>query len=386
MISNRFHRDNVAVGAVKNAAFWGVMFVLLFPSKGSAQPPQSQRVEGLQQKTIMAASDLSVVFINGEFVDSPYEIQHEDDFVFVNGRRLQISDAVMNESSEREGRNRGFGRGGGPEDGWGGGPGGGRRGQRSEAGGGRTISSPSARFARELRDEVQNTGLLIAFDGYPIRIVPIDGEGLSGHLASAESVTDERLAELNLTESVEETAVWMNWLKGYEVSSEAQSRIQSIIDGVIAYETEHQSSIAQVARLEQYAYPLTVLGMLLGVIALGYMLQWAGNGLHQFETTPQSERYVVIALCMMAGMATIDFIWTVLAGQAGQMKEVNPLAASFVESPTELAVFKILATGIGFSILYFWRRRPQIRQATWWMCLVSVLLTFRWVMFDSMRV
>lgn len=377
MISCRFDRNIVAARFTTQILLGGMIIAFCSPSRGSAQESK-----GIQQRTVTAESDVSIVFVNGEFIPSPYEIRHEDDCVFVNGHRLEIPEADLNQPAEREGRNGGFGRGGGPEDG----RGVGRRGPRPAAGNSRTPSSPSLRFARGLREELENAGMLIAFDGYPVRIVPIDGEGLSHLLASGDFVTESQLAELNLTDSDDETAVWMNWLSGYEVSSELQSEIQAMIDRVVAFEAEFRSDIAQVARLEQYAYPLTVLGMLLGVVALGYMLQWAGHGLHQFESTAESERYVVIALCMMAGMAAVDFIWTVLAGQAGQMKEVNPLAANFIESPAQLAVFKILATGIGFGILYFWRQRQQIRQATWWMCLVSVLLTFRWVMFDSMRI
>ena len=85
----------------------------------------------------------------------------------------------------------------------------------------------------------------------------------------------------------------------------------------------------------------------------------------------------------MLGMAGLDLVWTILAGQAGVIREVNPFAASILQSPIQLVAFKFAATGLGIGILYVWRHRRQIQNVTWWMCLVSVLLTFRWVVLDS---
>jgi hypothetical protein len=65
------------------------------------------------------------------------------------------------------------------------------------------------------------------------------------------------------------------------------------------------------------------------------------------------------------------------------MRELNPVAAQLVGSPMHLILFKVVATGAGGAILFIWRHRSQIQQAAWWMCLVCVLLTFRWVVFDS---
>lgn len=365
MFSSHFVRNTVAHKVSDHALSWSICSAVTLIIVGAAQD-----ASGFQQNAMTTESEFNVVFVNGEYIESPYVIQHEDDSVWLNGHRLQVSEASLIEQSGREGRNRG----------------GGRRGPWSPPGMGRTPNSLAFRFARELNDQLQNMGMLIIFEGYPVRSIPINGQGLSEILAAGESVTKQQFEELNLTETKSEADVWMNWLSKAAISSEAQLRIQTISDHVATSEEKYRSEVEQLALLEQFAYPLTVMGMLLGVIALGYMLQWAGNGLNQVEPTAESERYVLIALWMMAGMAIVDFTWTVLAGQAGQMTEVNPLAAYLIHSPSQLAIFKVLAAGVGFGILYFWRQRQQIRQATWWMCLVSVLLTFRWVMFDSMRI
>ncbi|MEP3481179.1 MAG: DUF5658 family protein [Fuerstiella sp.] len=380
MFLSHFDRYTVAAGSAFRVTSWGTCLTVLLMTIGA-----SQQVLGFQKAGRIATSDFNLVFVNGEYVESPYEVQQEGNDLFVNGHRVQVSEASVSAQPEREGRNRrpngDWQRGGGG----GGGYGGGRRGQNTPQINTRTSSSPTSRFARELHSKLQAQGLIVVFDGYPVRNLAIGDEGLSELLLLGSSVTDQQLLDWDFTDSSAEIAVWSNWLSSYEISSEASSRLQTIRDHFESMEAEYHSGIENEARLEQYAYPLTVLGMLLGVIALGYLLQWAGNGLNRHEVTAESERYVVIALCMMACMAAVDLIWTVLAGQAGQMKEINPLAASMIESPSQLALFKLLATGVGFSILYIWRQRQQIRKATWWMCLVSVLLTFRWVMFDSLR-
>ena len=89
-------------------------------------------------------------------------------------------------------------------------------------------------------------------------------------------------------------------------------------------------------------------------------------------------------ILLMLGMSAVDLLWTIMAGQAGVMKEINPLAAGLIQTPTSLALFKVTATAIGCGLLYSFRDRRRVQEATWWMCLVCVLVTFRWVMFDSM--
>ena len=126
--------------------------------------------------------------------------------------------------------------------------------------------------------------------------------------------------------------------------------------------------------------------MLLSVFALGHVLKWTAKSIVAEQNaaySPEVTRCVEVALLLMLAMSLIDLVWTILAGQAGVMKEVNPLAATYLDSPVQLVAFKVTATGLGCGILYAWRRRKQVQDATWWMCLVCVLLTFRWVVFDS---
>lgn len=359
------------------AIFRGVYSVLLIfcvpvsstCSTADATQPQRSEVASAKGAVLHVDSSLSMLFVNGEYVESPYEIHYEPGRVSVNGVSLLVSAP------------RDFVRRGGIE------PivGNGRRRDFASERISRRNGSFERTFARGLRDELESACLLVAFDHYPARFLPANGRGLSAALLSEERSQIDWDEVLSHTESADEAVVWEEWLLGYQIPVGARSRLQEMVDNVRKLEAESQAAIEGYARLERYAYPLTIAAMLLGVVAFGHMLQWAGNGLHRQEASGESERYVILALGMMAGMALIDFVWTVLAGQAGQMTEINPLAARFMDSPAQLAIFKVVATGIGFSILYFWRERHQIQQVAWWMCLVCVLLTFRWVMFDSMR-
>jgi hypothetical protein len=146
---------------------------------------------------------------------------------------------------------------------------------------------------------------------------------------------------------------------------------------------------AALRRLENVAYPLTILGMLVGVFALGYLLQWSARGLVSDDVAscaPQSVRSTWVGLLLIIAMSAIDLIWTILSGSAGLMNELNPVASDLIHSPLHLLIFKVSATAFGVGLLYVARRRRQPQLATWWVCLVFVLLTFRWAVFNSLLI
>jgi hypothetical protein len=134
--------------------------------------------------------------------------------------------------------------------------------------------------------------------------------------------------------------------------------------------------------MERSAYPLTIVGMLLGVFALGHTLKWSSAN----PSGESATSFVKTALLLILAMSCLDLIWTALAGAAGQMKELNPMAVGIINSPTALIVFKSSVTLLACGILMFLRSQPKAQFATWWMCLVCVLLTFRWVVFQSLFV
>jgi hypothetical protein len=182
--------------------------------------------------------------------------------------------------------------------------------------------------------------------------------------------------------SPETIRLWQKWLESYSPPEHVVPLLAARYEKWKQAEDENNRAVAAVQRLENFSYPLTLLGMLVGVVSLGHLLRWPRKE-DQVEAGSETVRAVEIALWLMLGMALIDLIWTILASQAGVMKEVNPLAEKLIHSPLQLAVLKTFATGVGLAIFFLWRRRKQIQVATWWMCLVCVLVTFRWIIFDS---
>ncbi|MDG2130485.1 MAG: DUF5658 family protein [Fuerstiella sp.] len=328
-------------------------------------------------------SEQGLLFLNGEFLSGPYRIEGTIDSVAVNGIRLPASALTMRDSGRRGGGGRGD-RGRGSR-------GQGRSAESAEqergASGNRRGQFPSIRAARLCAASLHDDCIVVVFDDQPLRVL--------SHIAGEYEFCESMLAESPARDQVEQFVqyggtsagreIWRAWLQDFTPDSELRVLMQERIDAADTVEAQNFSDIAASARLEQFAYPLTIAGMLLGVIAFGHMLKWMSRGFDQPDgRASESERFVVVALCLMMGMSVIDLIWTILAGQAGAMTELNPLAAQFIDSPIQLACFKVFATAIGFGILFAWRQRRQVQQATWWMCLVCVLLTFRWVMFDSM--
>ena len=318
--------------------------------------------------------DQGLIFLNGNALPRPYLIQADRETVTINGQPLPASVYVTIESEEAEEEHHRSGferrRGGNPRE---------RRGRQEQA--------PSLRLFRLITSSLDNEDYVILFDDKPFHAISVASEKYD--LATAilvEFPQEHELAFVNKIVYDDATStVWKNWLRAYEPPAGVANELHLLISTIDKIEQETQTKIAAVKRLDHLAYPLTLASMILSVIAFGQLLQWIGKGFAESEERkPESERFLVMALLLMLGMTLIDLIWTILAGQAGIMREVNPVATAYMDSPRQLAIFKVVATSCGLSILYFWRHKPVMQQATWWMCLVCVLVTFRWVVFNSM--
>jgi hypothetical protein len=331
-------------------------------------------------------SDSGILFVNGQFVAPPYQITPSEDVLLINGLTLiprKQSRQRQEWHAERDGRSEQ-------------GPGRNRRRARATADDQEAMDEgvdarPGApavkRYMNSLVEILNGNTIVIAFDNQPVR-----GLSVASHqyefmdlLLNKARTAEQVQAAARQAGSAAGEQLWINWLSDFQADPQLSALLNHYKAEIDAAEVRSLSQIAAAARLEQYSYPLTIAGMLLGVIAFGHMIQWVGRGLGERNgVTEDGQRSVVVALGLMMGMSVIDLTWTILAGQAGAMRELNPVAAPFVTSPMQLAMLKVFATTVGFGILYVWRHRSQIQHATWWMCMVCVLLTFRWVMFDSM--
>lgn len=306
------------------------------------------------------------LFIENRFIEAPYHISWTSDSITLNGTVFPVISTPETVKAEAS-RMRRF-----PE-----------RQPRS--------FSAAAYSARQILRTLEDEYVVVVFaseEGVPFQKQFQTFRSPSTVYALYSHLLGQPLSEgrVNFDMSEEQWQQMQPLLNTLVPNVELTKSMQQFIDDLDQQEVETNQHHAAIARLDTFAYPLTIIAMVLGVYAFGHMLKWAGTTLANSEATntPQAIRYVEVGLMLMLAMSAIDLVWTLLAAQAGAMQELNPIAAHFVKSPMQLTVFKLVATGVGCGILYVYRHRAQMQQATWWMCLVTVLLTFRWVVFDSL--
>jgi hypothetical protein len=134
-------------------------------------------------------------------------------------------------------------------------------------------------------------------------------------------------------------------------------------------------------------YLMNVAGMALVVLAFGALLSQpppracrcqscdhCGDG-----SSPLLQHVLLVVV-----LSAFDLGCTLMASATGVMTELNPMAGSLIQTPWALAAFKLSATLVGATILLGLRRQRRAQVASWWLCLVCSLLTFRWVAFHSL--
>lgn len=305
------------------------------------------------------------LFVNDVYVRPPYVVEFTTHGIQVNG--FQCSQPSTADKPSREGRKRPKGnRGFGDFD----------------------VGRSSGRRAGEFSDTLRQGGVVVVRDDFPAVYVHHGGDmyDFCAAMLAADPTIDQINEFIRLPAEDSQREIWRSWLLSYKAPPDLRIQLQSIFDEIASVTAQGKTRTAAIERLEAFTYPLTILGMLVGVFALGHILKWTARSIvaeKNADYSPEVIRCVEIALLLMLGMSSIDLFWTILGSQAGVMREVNPIAAGMIQSPYQLIVFKIGATCVGCGILYAWRQRTQIQNATWWMCLVCVLLTFRWVVFSS---
>ena len=312
-----------------------------------------------------------ILFVDGEFVEPPYAIEAVGNRATVNGRTVFEMPAKASEQPSF--------------------PGSRRQRWRSEASDEMDDDYETPRSARRaaerIAEELEARHIVVASSGRPFRNLRLGGDIFTfcEVMLAAERSPQQVNEFIRLSGDETQFDTWRGLLDVSQ-GKVLRDRLQAYYDRIQAIEAAGVSRAAAIVRMETFAYPLTLAGMLVGVIALGHVLKWTAKSIvaeQREDYAPEVTRCVEIALLLMLVMSAIDLTWTILAGQAGAMREVNPLAAGYIQSPLHLIALKVVATGLGCGILYAWRQRRQVQNATWWMCLVCVLLTFRWVVFDS---
>jgi hypothetical protein len=181
--------------------------------------------------------------------------------------------------------------------------------------------------------------------------------------------------------------IWEAWLRDYEATDNFLARAELALEEIEQLEAAGAQAVNSVTRLRTLAYPLTMFGMVLAVFSLGHLLQCPPRGPDELKPSRRRAalcRATIVSLALIAAFSGLDLVWTLLASGAGQMTELNPIGSHLLRNPLHLSLFKITATVVSCGLLMYLRQHQRAQLATWWMCLVCTVLTFRWLVLNSM--
>ena len=311
------------------------------------------------------------VFVNGDFLSRPYTFRSSGKLTFVNGVKISeelisvTSAPVFDDGDDYESENRG-------------------RGSR------RWIQRAQQTYAEFLSKSFSVSRMVIvAFDGRTpaLLLKAAGGNDLLSVLVS-ESRRSAILPELlKVAGSPEAAFVWSDWITRFQPSVEFLTAAKPIVDAIDAVIAEMHARRAAIRRLESYAYPLTIVGMMMSVFAIGHLMSNPPNGgkiPDEVEESPEVEKIVIRSLMLVVALSLLDLIWTLLASQAGTMRELNPVGSRLINDPTMLILFKVVMTGLAAGLIFKLRYYRRAQLASWWACLILTLLTVRWLTFNSM--
>lgn len=320
-----------------------------------ANPPRNGDRDGGEERVFFERrTDDGFVFIDGKYVPPPYTLQQTSRGVVVNGAMVR------------------------PNPDWNRGPG--RWGRRGWGARGSHLS------LRDVAEQLSAGGILVSFPDRPLVMVRGSVHSVAFLKAAADpSSRDGELAEvLNGNVPVDERSWWKEWLSSFEPPAELVARANPVIEEFEARSRSEHKVFAARKRLDALSGPLSVAGMVLGVLALGHLLMSRPGVDPSNDETLRRQviRATLISVALIAVMSGFDLTWTLLAYQTGDMQELNPLGNRLIDNPAMLIAFKTAATLLGCCILIGLRRHKSARLASWWMCLVLTVLTFRWIVLN----
>lgn len=192
---------------------------------------------------------------------------------------------------------------------------------------------------------------------------------------------DASIVSRQITLSAEQRAKWSDLLASFVPTVEFSNRAESALILMESNVREHRASLHAQWLLDRAAYPLTVAAMLCVALAAGHLLSRHSQLLAPSPSGASSDhdRAVKITLVYIVAFSALDLVWTILASQGGQMRELHPLGSDLTENPLLLVAFKFVATSVCVGLLFVLRHRPAARKASWHVCLICLLLAGRWI-------
>ena len=298
------------------------------------------------------------LFLNGQYVPLPCDLALDGESLTINGVLVESTPPPL------PGGDR---------------PGGKMRRQRP--------GSEVRRLGTEIVQHLIGGEVVVLFPNQPVIAVPRGKpqyELLTTLLNDSEPVTP-----VSVTRQLRpgQQPAWDAWLARFEPAGEFRQRARDLIALYDQRESEGISAIAANRRLNLFAYPLSVLGMVVTTLGMGHLLSHrppVGAKSLETDASPPALRVLTYSLALVVVYSVLDLTWTILAHQAGQMLELNPLGSHLIENPLHLVAFKAGATGLAVGLLFVLRKYRRAQLAAWWVCLVCTLLTARWLTISPM--
>jgi len=365
------------------------------PRRGFGTPPFSR--EGGEARWPEPPTEVKAtkgfVFLDGVYLPPPYEIRYADNALSINGQQLTCQPTRSNYGPG----GRGFGYyGGGGHGGYGpagsgsGGYGSGGPGGFGPGGSGRA-SEPWRFMVSELAQQLAGDSVVMSFPEQPLVVLGSSGatydllKKLNGGSSAGNDSEGKAVIPVSFLQHLPEGfdhAVWNEWIDGYKPPADLRKRGALLVAAYDATEKEAMESIAATKRLNAWVYPLTIGLMIVTVLAVGHLLggrPHAGQSTTGVDDSPVMVRALNWSLIFVALLSVGDLVLTMLAGQAGQMRELNPVGSHLIHDPQHLVGFKVGATFPAIALLWLLRKHKRAQIAAWWICLILVMVAFRWL-------
>lgn len=370
--------------------------------------PEEAKTEIIQAKPI----DSGYVILDGRYLPPPYILEQRGNDLWVNDQ-LASSGWFARFGRPMWGMGfagRGdFGRrrwdGGGPGQRDGGGPGQ-RDGEKPDArnadrpgpdgprGHGRP-GAPHKSALASIERTLEKGGMLVASQEFrACKLSETDAALVVNALQSGDS-QQEKLAQIRNTVPYQiefDEAKWLLLIETFEPSTELMERISPEIERAMTMieenQIKHEAALAsQFWNSRPLKYVITLMAMGLVVAACGTLLNYRPQSRaawSEIDANGDGIPLVVRSVVLLVLLGIFDLGCTLVAQQAGGFTEMNPLGSQIVENPALLTTFKLTTLLLACGILYALRRYRGAQVASWWMCLLCTVLTFRWLTYNSM--
>jgi hypothetical protein len=334
----------------------------------NARPSEEQRTRPSDRGPRIPGETIEegYLFLDGEFVPPPYQVEFPSGEVRINGREisrhLSSREAPRaNSSAPMRGR-------------W----------------GGRPFFGGSRFAVRTIIGSLTKDNVVMLFEGEsPVNLNYREAEQFFEFLLDEDARKSASQSDLSWLPGHANRERITQWLRSFEVPDSLRDPLEELQAKRRALEEEQESQIAAVRRLDQWDYPLTVLGFVLVVGAFGHLISRKPAGEPSDETiniAPEAIRQTNRSLIFVVAMSAMDLVWTILISQAGVMKELNPFGSQMINDPFQLTVFKVAMTAIAVGLIFGLRRYRRAQEASWWGCLLFTILTVRWLTLNTLFV